>query len=162
MKHHRGLTFAMLAGVVLAWAVPALATGNCANGRTLYSKTGSLGLSCSNSSCHKAAVNGNNIQLAAGNPGLIDQYLNSQAEMSGLRTDLGLTASDIDDLATWIFYAPTCPAAAPNLQATPAPVTFGSTTVGATNSATAVTISTITSPAKSHSAMNLRNGSWKT
>jgi hypothetical protein len=140
MNHSRACSFALLAATVLAWPLPALATGDCANGKTLYTKTGSLGLSCSNSSCHKPAVDGNNIRLASGNPGLIDQRLNTQAEMAGLRADLGLTASDIDDLATWIFYAPSCPAPTPNLQASPVPVTFGSTAVGAISSAAAVTI----------------------
>ena len=148
MKRLRPLSFALLAAVAAAWTLPAYATGDCANGQTLYSKTtASVTTSCSNSSCHKSLkiVGGNqqqanNILLGALNPSLIDDRLNTQVDMAGIRDGLGLTASDIDDLATWIFYAPSCPAANPNLQASPAPVTFGSVTVGATSAQTTVTI----------------------
>jgi len=148
MKRLRPLSFALLAAVAAAWTLPAYATGDCANGQTLYSKTtASVTTSCSNSSCHKSLkiVGGNqqqanNILLGALNPSLIDDRLNTQVDMAGIRDGLGLTASDIDDLATWIFYAPSCPAANPNLQASPAPVTFGSITVGATSAQTTVTI----------------------
>jgi hypothetical protein len=146
MKRIRTIPIAVVLTMVLGWSVPALATGNCANGKTLFNKTNaSVPTACSNSSCHGPQVNKNNIQNASANPGLIDQALDGppgdQSMVSlGLRSNLPLTASDIDDIATWIFYAPTCPSAQPVLQASPAPVTFGSTTVGATSAAIGVTI----------------------
>jgi hypothetical protein len=59
-----------------------------------------------------------------------------------LRNNLPLSAQDIDDLATYIFYG-TCPASSPVLQAAPAPVAFGSTTVGSTSASIAVTITNV-------------------
>jgi Abnormal spindle-like microcephaly-assoc'd, ASPM-SPD-2-Hydin/Repeat of unknown function (DUF5648) len=141
MKRIRAVPLAILTSAVMAISLPAFATGDCANGKAIYNKQVSgQPISCSQSSCHGSGVNKNNIQNAAGNPGLIDQYLDTQNEMAGLRSTLNLSESDIDDLATWIFYAPSCPVAAPVLQAAPAPVAFASTTVGATSATTAVTI----------------------
>ena len=144
MQRTRSLPWVVLTAAVAAWSLPAFATGNCANGKAIYNKKVSgIEISCSQASCHGAGVNNNNIRNASGNPGLIDQYLDSQSEMAGLRSTLALTESDIDDLATWIFFAPSCPAASPILQAAPAPVAFASTTVGSTSAITTVTISNV-------------------
>jgi len=145
MKRLRPLSVALIASVAVAWSLPTFATGNCANGKTLYNKTNAQNLiACSNSNCHGSTVNKNNIQNASNNPGLIDQALDGppgDPAMSGIRSALGLTASDLDDIALWIFYAPSCPATGPVLQAAPSPVAFAATTVGATSATTTVTIS---------------------
>ncbi len=146
MKRFGSAPLALFATLALAWSVPALATGNCANGKVLFNKTNASNpVACSNSSCHKSSVDANNIQNAANNPGLIDQALDGppgDPGMLGIRAALGLTSSDLDDLSTWIFYAPTCPSGGgtPNLQAAPSPVSFAATAVGATSASTTVTI----------------------
>src|SRR5664279_2338265 len=84
MKRYGSVPFALFATLALAWSIPAFATGNCANGKTIYNKkVGGVDISCSQASCHGPSVNKNNITNAANNPGLIDQYLDSQSEMSG-------------------------------------------------------------------------------
>ena len=105
---------------------------------------------CSNSSCHKSdpTQNANNIQLGAGQPGNIDYALdgtptNQAMYVLDLRDNLPLSSQDIDDLATWLFYAPTCPSSSPVLQAAPAPVSFPSTTVGSTSAPIAVTVTNV-------------------
>ena len=147
MKRNGSVPFALLATLALAWSLPAFAYGDCANGKMLYNKTNSLvPTACSNSSCHKSTVDANNIQDASANPGLIDQALDGPPgdptmTVLDLRDNLPLSPSDIDDLATWIFYAPSCPSSgAPNLQAAPAPVSFAATNVGSTSATTTVTI----------------------
>ena len=152
MKRLCPLSFAVMASAALAWSVPALAVypGSCANGKTVYNKTNpanGVTTSCSNSLCHKAdpSQGTKNILHGFGNPDAINAALDgttANAEMTALdlRSNLPLSAQDIDDLATWIFYAPACPVSAPNLQAAPAPVAFGSVTVGATSAPTSVTI----------------------
>ena len=145
MKRYGSVPFAFFATLALAWALPAFATQppNCANGKTLYHKVDSSLLTCSASNCHGNNATANKIQNASNNPGLIDQALDGppgDPSMYGLRVSLNLSYSDLEDIAGWIFYAPTCPAAGPNLQAAPAPVVFASTTVGATSATTTVTI----------------------
>jgi len=146
MKRHGSVPFALFTLLALSWAVPAFATNNCANGKTLFNMTNASNpVACSNSNCHGASATKNNIQNAANNPGLIDQALDGppgDPAMLGIRAALGLTMSDLDDLATWIFYANGggCPASTPTLQAAPAPVSFVSTTVGSTSAPIAVTI----------------------
>ncbi|MEO8347080.1 MAG: choice-of-anchor D domain-containing protein, partial [Betaproteobacteria bacterium] len=150
MKRHVSARLVLLAVLALMWSVPALAVypGSCANGKVVYNKTNAttgVTTSCSNSSCHKSDLSAKNIQNGAGNPGAISNALDgtgANAEMVALdlRNNLPLTAQDIDDLATWIFYAPACPTATPNLQAAPSPVSFSSTTVNATTATTTVTI----------------------
>ena len=149
MKSLPTLFLALLAPFAFAWSVSAGATQNCQNGKTLYQKTNAaVPTSCSNSSCHGAGVNLHNIQHAAGNPGAIDMALDgtgSNAEMVALdlRNNLPLTASDIDDLATYIFYATVsqpCPAAAPNVSANPTSLSFGNVNVGATSATQIVTV----------------------
>ena len=62
-----------------------------------------------------------------------------------VRNNLPLSDQDIDDIATWIFYAPTCPRRpSPMLQAAPAPVTLrASTAVGSTSAPIAVTVTNV-------------------
>ncbi len=154
MRRLGSAPLAVVATLALAWSVPALAVypGSCANGQIIYNKTNpatGVVTSCSNSSCHKSDVSAKNIQNGSGNPGAINNALDgtaANAEMVALdlRNNLPLSSQDIDDLATWIFYAPTCPAGgSPNLQAAPAPVSFGSVTVGATSGTTTVTITNV-------------------
>jgi len=140
----RPLSFALIASVAAACSLPAYATGNCANGKALYNKTNASNLiACSNSNCHGSGVDKNNILKAQNNPALIDQALDGppgDPAMSGIRSALALTMSDLDDIALWIFYAPACPVFAPDLRAVPATATFGATTVGSTSSSIPITI----------------------
>ncbi len=144
VKSLRLLSCALIASVAVAYALPVYATGNCANGKTLYNKTNASNLiACSNSNCHGSGVDKNNILNAQNNPALIDQALDGppgDPAMSGIRAALGLTLSDLDDIALWIFYAPACPVSAPDLRAVPATLAFGATTVGSTGSSIPVTI----------------------
>ena len=153
MKRLRPFSLALVASATLAWTLPAFAVypGSCANGKAAYNKTNpatGANISCSNSLCHKSdpTQNSKNIQNGAGNPGAISYALDgtaANAEMTALdlRNNLPLSDQDIDDLATWIFYAPSCPSGgAPNLQAAPAPVTFPSTAINATSATTTITI----------------------
>ena len=150
MKPSPFLYLALLAPFVLAWPVSADAFQNCQSGKTLYNKTNAtVPTACSNSSCHGAGVNLHNIGHAAGNPGAIETALDgngSNPEMLALdlRNNLPLTASDIDDLATYIFYATIpqpCPVAAPNVAATPSAASFGSVNVGSTSATQVITVS---------------------
>ena len=89
-----------------------------------------------------------NIQNGSGNPGAINGALDgtsANAEMVAfnLRANLPLSSQDIDDLATWIFYAPACPASTPILKAAPSPVSFGSLAIGATSPTVTVTVTNI-------------------
>ena len=128
--------------LTLSFAVPAFATGNCANGQTLYA-TPVSGLSCATNSCHKADPSGgaNKIKNGANNPGKIATAINSSIpEMAIFRGKF--TASDLDDLATWIAAAPTCPAAgAPIIGVAPASFAFSAQNVGTTSAATTITVS---------------------
>src|SRR4029077_16221537 len=61
----------------------------------------------------------------------------------GLQSALGLTPSDLDDLALYIWYRAgnsACPAATPSGAATPNSVAFGSQNVGTTSPGHAVSI----------------------
>jgi hypothetical protein len=170
MQHLRPLSFALMASAVLAWSVPALAVypGSCSNGKVIYNKTNpanGVATACSNSTCHKSdpSLNTKNIQNGSGNPSAINNALDgtsANAEMVALdlRNNLPLSAQDIDDIATYLFYI-VCPTSAPNLQAAPAPVTFGSTTVGATSAPTAVTITNSGSASATAIGFSISNAS---
>ena len=135
------LGVALVVSCVLAWSGSAFAA-NCANGKLLYSKkVGGVEVSCSQSSCHGASPTGgkNNINQGA-NPANIEAALDTVSDMSGLRSGLGLTTTDIQDIADWIFFAPTCPASAPALTAVPSSLGFGSVVVPATSAAQSVTV----------------------
>ena len=127
------LLLALLTPFVLAWSTTASAV-SCTNGKTLYNKTtATQALSCSNSQCHKADLSANRIQngaLGAGGANAINNALDNVSEMTGVRANLALTAADLDDLAQWIFFAPTCPSAAPSLSTSPSGIAFGSIIVG--------------------------------
>jgi hypothetical protein len=146
VKSLRPLSLALIASVAAVWTLPAFAFGNCANGKALYSTLwpSFSNLGCSSSSCHTSNINNNvhRIQLGSFNPSQIQNALDTVPEMSTLQSAAAprLDASDLDDIAFWIASYPTCPASAPNLQAAPAPVTFGSVTVGATSTSTTVTV----------------------
>ncbi|HQR10215.1 MAG TPA: choice-of-anchor D domain-containing protein [Casimicrobiaceae bacterium] len=156
MNLPRHLRNALIAALTLVPAFPVFATGNCANGKTLYAAPVS-GLSCASSSCHKAdpSQNTNKILNGANNPTKIANAINSGVpEMAIFKGKY--TASDLDDLATWIAAAPTCPAGgAPVVNVAPASFTFATTNVGSTSAATTVTVSnTGTAPATGVSIAN--------
>ncbi len=143
MRRTPTLLLALLTPFVMAWSMAANAA-SCTNGKTLYNKTNATQtLSCGNSLCHKSDLSANNIlngAYGAGGANAINNALNNVGEMTGIRTNLGLTASDLDDLAQWIFFAPTCPASAPSLSAAPSGIAFGSVANGSTSAATSVTV----------------------
>ncbi len=147
MKRLRSLSYALVASAGIAWTLPVYATGDCNNGKAIYfKKVGGIYISCAQSSCHGANVNNNNIVNGANNPLLIDSQLDNEPQMNNLRGTLNLTFSDIDDIATFLFYYPSaCPSSGgtPNLQASPAPVTFAATAVGATSATTTITITNV-------------------
>jgi len=151
MKRLRPLSLALVATIAAAWTLPAFAIypGSCTNGKIVYNKTNSAtgATSCSNGTCHKSdpSLNTNKIQNGSGSPSGINNALDgtmANAAMTALdlRNNLPLSAQDIDDLATYLFYI-VCPAVTPNLQAAPAPVTFvSSITVGSTSAPMSVTV----------------------
>jgi hypothetical protein len=159
MPRLRPLILALVSGAALVWTLPAFAVypGSCTNGRAVYTKTNvatGVTTSCSNSSCHtnNPLNNVKHIYNGAGNPSAINFALdgtgaNQEMVALDLRNNLPLSAQDIDDLATYIFYAipnaPFCPPSSPVLQAAPAPVVFGATTVGSTSASIAVTITNV-------------------
>ncbi len=129
--------------------------GSCANGKTVYNKT-NPGTGAGDGLLEQflpqkladPTQHANKIDNGAGNPGDINYALdgtpfNQAMYVLDLRDNLPLSSQDVDDLATWIFYAPTCPSASPVLQAAPSPVTFGSTNVGSTLGPFAVTVTNV-------------------
>lgn len=148
----RSTSFVLALGLVGAlFAVTAVAAPSCQNGETLYKKTvpSTEPFSCSFSNCHGAGVDKKGIQNAAGNPGLIDQALDGvdgNAEMVALdlRNQLGLTSSDLADLAEYIFYygaIKKCPTVTPaNVTASPTSLSFGNVNVGQSSSSQTVTV----------------------
>src|SRR5262245_7700393 len=101
MKRPNRLLLALCAPLALLWSAGSIAA-NCQAGNNLYHlKQGGFDVACSQSSCHSTNPknNMNNIGIAAGNPGAIDTALDTVADMAGLRAGLGITATDIDNLA---------------------------------------------------------------
>jgi hypothetical protein len=141
MKRTSNLFLALIVPL-LAWSGAAYAV-NCQNGKTLYNKVVAGLPSCGDANCHKSSVSANKIQNGSNNPGVIDSALNNVSEMANVRSNLGLTSSDLDDLAQWIFFAPNCPAAAPSLTASPASVAFGTLNVGTSSASTVVTVTNV-------------------
>ena len=92
-----------------AVAFTALANAqNCTNGNNLYhKKLGGIDVSCSQSSCHDTdpKAGKNNILNGAQQPNKINAALDGGvSDMSGLRSALGLTPTDVDDIALYIWY----------------------------------------------------------
>ena len=89
----------------------------------------------------------NNIQSAAAAPFIIEEALGRVPDMAGLGDPggvygpNGLTATDLADIADWIFFAPNCPAAGPAVSATPTSAAFGTVTVGASSTPQVITLS---------------------
>jgi len=146
MTSRSRLLIALLAPFAIAFAAAAEAQ-NCTNGNNIYHrKLGGVDISCSQSSCHDAdpKAGKNNILNGAQQPAKIDNALDTQSDMLGLRASLGLTPSDINDLALYIWYRQgnqQCPAATPSVGASPASLAFGSVNVGATSASQTVTLS---------------------
>jgi len=143
MKRLRPLSLALVATIAVAWTLPASA-GDCTAGRTKYVAN------CSG--CHG---NTPNAQARLGsNPGVIfTQMTDSNAPGYNSMNFLypgTVNDADIDDISTYLFYYPSaCPVASPVLQASPAPVAFGSITVGSTSPTITVTITNVGSGAAS-------------
>jgi cytochrome c553 len=134
MKRLRLLSLALIATVAAAWTLPAWA-GDCAAGKSKYVAN------CSG--CHGSTPNAQ-AQLGSNPAVILTQMTDSTApgypSMNVLYPGT-VNDTDIDDIATYLFYYPSaCPVSSPILQASPAPVAFGSVTVGATSATTTVTI----------------------
>jgi len=131
-----------------AVAFTALANAqNCTNGNNLYhKKLGGIDVSCSQSSCHDTdpKAGKNNILNGAQQPNKINAALDGGvSDMSGLRSALGLTPTDVDDIALYIWYRQgnsQCPAATPNVSASTTSLAFGSVTVGSSSAPQVVTL----------------------
>lgn len=144
MKRPSFLGVAVFLPLMVAWSATAW-SANCNNGRSIYLRTAGtppVAISCSQSSCHGSnpRTGLNNITQGA-NPANIESALDSVPDMAGLRETLALTTTDIADISDWIFFAPTCPAAAPALSAVPSSLAFGSVTLPSTSAAQSVTVS---------------------
>lgn len=146
MKRLSILFLACLTPLVLAWSAGAEAQ-SCTNGRALYKKKlNNVDVSCSQSSCHSSDVTAdkNNIWKGASNAQAIDIALDGVTEMAGLRSFLGLTTTDLDDIALYLFYASNglaCPAAAPAVSASPTSLSFGNINTGSSSAPQVITVS---------------------
>ena len=136
MKCLRPLSLALIASFAAAWTLPAWA-GDCALGRTKYVAN------CAQ--CHGNAPN--SFAQLGSNPGVILAQM-TDINAPGFNSMNFLypgtvNDTDIDDISTYLFYFPgACTVSSPILKASPAPVAFGSVTVGATSSPpTTITIS---------------------
>jgi len=151
MKTPNRLLLALLAPIAVAWSVVADAQ-SCTNGNNLYhKKVGGVEVSCSQSSCHGSDPHADNNHILTGGQyagpgtvaGNIDQALNSVPDMSGLQSGLGITSSDEDNLALYIWYRAGnqgCPAATPAFTASPTSLAFGNVNVGSTSASQSLTI----------------------
>lgn len=116
MKRTSKLLVSMLATFTAAWSGAALAA-SCTNGQAIFNKTAPTQLqSCGDSLCHKPNLSANNIVRGAKNPETIDAALTNVPEMTNVRRAHGITSTDLEDLADWIFYASAgqpCPSVTP-------------------------------------------------
>jgi hypothetical protein len=143
MKRLRPLSLALIATVVAAWTLPALA-GDCVAGRAKYVTN------CSG--CHGNTPN-SFAQLGSNPDVILTQFTDPNApgypSMNFLYPGI-VSDADVSDISTYLFYYPSaCPVSSPILQASPAPVAFGSVTVGAISATTSVTITNAGSGAAS-------------
>ena len=136
------LRHALIGCCVLMWALPSFATQNCVNGQLLYSTRRAVdGVTCSNSSCHgpDPSFNAHGIAAAANDPTVIFAAINGGVE--DMETFQGaFTASELDDLATWIAFAPKCPSGGAALSISPTSHVFAAQDVGATSAPTTITV----------------------
>jgi len=141
---------------VLTWALPAFATKNCANGQLLYNTKAVEGLTCSNASCHgpDPSLDVNGIGVAANDPARISFAIQDNVDEMFIFQGK-FTASELDDLATWIALAPNCPTGGAVVSVSPASYAFAAQDVGTTSAATTITVSsTGTLPATGVSITN--------
>lgn len=140
-----------MAPILFAWSAWAQAQ-SCSNGNSIYHrKLSGIEVSCSQSGCHGADPKNDQNHIITGGQyagpgtqaGNISDALDRVPDMSGLRSGLGLTASDLDDLALYIWYRAgntACPAPAASFSATPASLSFGNVNVGSTSASQTLTI----------------------
>ncbi len=145
MKRANRLLLALLAPAALVWSSFAAAQ-NCTNGNNIFHRqSGGQPISCSQSSCHgnDPKNNMNGILDSGQTAGGVQNALDTVSDMSGLQAGLGLTGSDIDDLALYIWYRAGnqgCPAPAPSVSANPTSAAFGSVNVGSSSSPQVITL----------------------
>jgi hypothetical protein len=150
MKRSRLLIVALSAPVLAVFAAVADAQ-NCTNGNNIYHrKVGGVEVSCSQDSCHKNDPKDNANHIISGGPigggqqpQNIETALDTVSDMSGVRAGVGLTSSDIADVALYIWYragGSPCPAAGPNVGATPGSLAFGSVNTGSSSGSQAITV----------------------
>jgi hypothetical protein len=143
MKRPPRLLLALLTPIVVLSSAASYAA-SCANGNAIYHRQAAgVPISCSQSSCHGNNPD-QNAKKGAASPGTIDNALDTQNEMLGLRETLSLSFSpDIEDLAEYLFFAAAgqpCPAPGPAFSAAPPSASFPSTNVGATSAPQNITI----------------------
>jgi hypothetical protein len=145
MTRPNRLLLALIAPLALAWSA-ASSAANCTAGNNFYHmQQGGVLIACAQGGCHgnNPKNNMNNITVAAGNPGAIDNALDTVPDMAGLRSGLNITSTDIDNLAEYIFYAAagqSCPAPAAAFTASPTSLSFGNVNVGSTSASQNITI----------------------
>lgn len=154
-----------LLAALVAFTCSGVALADCVAGMNKYRQTqAGVPISCSQGSCHgnNPATNTRNIQKGAMNPNAIDASLNpgGPSEMQGLKSALNITATDIQNIAEWIFYAPTCPSAnPPSLSPSPASLTFATQTVNTQSASQTVTITNTGGSSASGVAVSNNNAS---
>jgi hypothetical protein len=136
------LRYTLFGLCVLAWALPVFATKNCVNGQLLYNTKAVDGLTCSNSLCHgpDPTTNVNGILRAANDPTIIFAAINGGNEEMEIFQGK-FTASDLDDLATWLAFAPNCPSGGAAVSVLPTSYVFLAQDIGTTSAPTTITVS---------------------
>jgi hypothetical protein len=134
--------YTLIGFCVLTWALPAFATKNCANGQLLYNTKVVEGLTCSNASCHgpDPSLDVNGIRVAANDPARISFAIQDNVDEMFIFQGK-FTASELDDLATWIALAPDCPTGGAVVSVSPASYAFAEQDVGTTSAPTTITVS---------------------
>lgn len=145
MKTTNRILVSLLAGFGLVWSATGAAQDCNAGNQKYHQQAGGVPISCSQSSCHgnDPRANMNGIADKGQIAGNIDAALDSVNDMQGLRSALGLTPQDLDNIALYIWYRAgnsNCPAPTPALSANPTSLSFGSVNVGASSGSQQVTI----------------------
>ncbi len=152
MKRPARLLIPLIVPFLLIWSAWAEAQ-SCTNGNNIFHrKISGVEVSCSQANCHGADPKNDMNHIITGGQyagpgtqaGNISDALDRVPDMNGLRQGLGLSASDLDDLALYIWYRSgntACPAPAASFSASPTSLSFGSINVGSTSASQAITIS---------------------
>src|SRR5689334_2900665 len=112
MKQHNRLLAALVASTSVLWALQAAAQDCNAGNAKYHLKAGGVDISCSQGSCHGSDPKSDTNHILSGGQyagpgtqaGNIQDALNMVPDMAGLQSGLGLTSTDLDNIALYIWY----------------------------------------------------------